>query len=173
MQRSPILILPMLVLAVLAGCSPTDQEPPKRSDGASWQTGDNTEVWSRCGPVAGDGPDCLSLARRYADGTQSNRPACMSEIGSTDDESLNNVWLTLSPNGADPAVFEQLRMRRLARFQAALAVAADPSADLDPARRQLFRADFTDCWNTYNQLRELNASPAARDDFLDMMERRF
>ncbi len=167
------LVLPMLVMAAVAGCSPADQEPVAPGNGASWQTGDNTEVWSRCGPVAGDAKDCLSLVRRYADGTQTNRPACMSEIGGGDDQYLNNAWLTLEPNGADPMVFEQLRARRLARFQAALTIANDPSAELDPVRRQLFRDEFTDCWNTYSTLRGLSASPAARDNFLDFMDLHF
>jgi hypothetical protein len=164
-------LLLLLIAGVLAGCTPKSDVPAAESTGASWETGDNREVWSRCGPAAGEAEDCLSLARRYADGTQSNLPVCISEIGGPNDEALNNAWLTLGPNGADPAAFEQLRARRLARFQSALAVANDPGADLAAAQRALFRAEFTDCWNTYGALRGLNASPKARDDFLAMMDR--
>jgi hypothetical protein len=160
----------LLIACALAGCAPESDAPAAESTGASWETGDNREVWSRCGPAAGAAKNCLSLARRYADGTQSNLPVCMREIGGPNDEALNNAWLTLGPNGADSAAFEQLRARRLARFQSALTVANDPGADLFAAKRALFRDEFTDCWNTYGALRGLNASPKARDDFLAMMD---
>ena len=166
----PILLL-LLAACALAGCAPKDDQPRPEGAGASWKSGDNEEAWSRCGPIAGTAEECLPLARRYADGTQSNRPACMSAIGGADDETLNNAWLTLRPGGADPAAFEQWRARRLARFQSALAIATDPGAALPATQRRLFRDEFTDCWDTYGALRGLSASPQARDDFLDMMDR--
>ena len=159
----------------MTGCTPqgdgsATESPATQSKSASWESGDSREVWSRCGPVAGTAEECLTLARRHADGTQSNTPACIAEIGGPGDQQLNNAWLTLGPNGADPVAFEQLRARRLTRFQSALAVANDPVVDLKTTQRQIFRDEFTDCWNTYGALRGLTASPEARDGFLDMMD---
>jgi hypothetical protein len=158
----------ILVTCLIAGCSPNSENPSART--TTWQDGDNREVWSRCGPIAGSAEDCLGLARRYADGTQSIRPVCIGEIGGEQDEQVNNAWLTLGPNGADRAVFEQFRARRLARFQSAVTIANDPGAHLGPTETQLFRDEFADCWDTYSSLRGLNASPKARDAFLTYME---
>lgn len=158
----------ILATCVIAGCSPNNESPSTTT--SKWQDGDNREVWSRCGPIAGTAEECIGLARRYADGTQSNRPACIGEIGSEQDEQVNNAWLTLGLNGADRAAFEQFRGRRLARFQSAVSVANDPGARLGPTQTQLFRDEFTDCWDTYSSLRGLDASPKARDAFLTYME---
>ena len=165
-------LVSLLVLATcaLGGCTPSGEKSAGEAKAATWKTGDNMEVWSRCGPIAGTAEDCLELARRYASGAQSNKPACIREIGGPEDERVNNAWLTLGPNGADPAAFEQFRTRRLGRFRAALEIANDPGASLGPMQTQLFQDEFTDCWNTYSSLRGLNASPTARDDFLRYME---
>ncbi len=168
MLRSSAFLI--LAACFVNSCAPSGEKPSATVKTATWETGDNVEVWSRCGPIAGVTEGCLELARRYASGAQSNKPVCVDEIGTLQDERVNNAWLTLGPNGADPAEFEQFRARRLARFQTALEVANNPDASLGPTQTRLFRDEFTDCWDTYDRLRGLNASPKAREDFLRYME---
>lgn len=158
----------------ISGCAPDNgaqkagaAEAPQPSAQAE---ADFDETRSRCGPIAGTAQQCLAEARSYATGQQAKAPACVVEIGGPNDTTFNDAWLTLRPNGADPAEEAAWRARRLARFQAALPVAKDPGGDLVAARKDVLRSETKDCWATYERLRGLHSAPGAVDKYLAIIE---